>query len=100
MEDDQFIQTVDKLRPENFLDFLHDGILHHFIVAKVGHRLAAEAQRTALTDLVCAGIAGHDNDRILKGDRPAGIVRQTPVFENLQEFVQYIFRLIYRNLKD
>ena len=90
MEHNQLIHPVDKLRPEQLLDLLHDGFLHGLVAAHVGHASAAKAQGAARINGMRTGVAGHDDDGILEADHPARVVREASILQNLQEDVEHI----------
>ena len=90
MEHNQLIHPVDKLRPEQLLDLLHDGFLHGLVAAHVGHASAAKAQGAARINGMCTGVAGHDDDGILEADHPARVVREASILQNLQEDIEHI----------
>ncbi len=89
MEDKDLIHAVDELRLEDPPDFLHDPFLHEFVFLRVVvHGGEPEAFRG--NDVLRAGVAGHDQDRVLEIDLPPLSVGDMAIVEYLQENVKYI----------
>ena len=75
LEQDRFIKTVQKLRTERTSQFLHHMCLSvRFDVAVVVN---------AVEQVLCTDVGGHDQDRILKVNRPALRIRDAPVIQHL-----------------
>src|SRR3954463_12229633 len=88
VEDDDVVDAVEELGPEDLLKLAHDPRLH--VVVRdpglvVGDR---EAERRVPRDLARPDVRGHDHDRVAEVDRAALRVRQPPVLQDLQEDVE------------
>src|SRR4051794_32790102 len=88
VEDDDVVDAVEELGPEDLLELAHDPRLH--VVVRdpglvVGDR---EAERRVPRDLARPDVRGHDHDGVPEVDRAALRVRQPPVLQDLQEDVE------------
>jgi len=86
VEDDNFVQAVEKLRIERPLYFVHHHFFHALETGFIGARL--ETDGGALLQMTRAQVGSHDDDGVAKIHGVAQAVRQLAVFENLQENVE------------
>src|ERR671922_198128 len=89
VEDDDLIDPVEQLGPEDLLQLAHDSVLH-LLVRETGVIADREAERLVLRDRPGADVRGHDHDRVPEVDlAPLGI-GQLPVLEDLEEDVEHV----------
>src|SRR4029077_15063266 len=86
VENNDFVQPVEKLRIEHPLYFVHHHFFHALEAGFVGAGL--EADGSTLLQVASPEIGSHDDDGVAKIDGVAEAVRQLPVFKNLQENVE------------
>ena len=82
VEEDDLVDPVQELRPEVLAKRVHDLPPCAFV-----HR-AALAHRS-LDDEGAAEVGGHDHDRVLEIDRSSLAIRQPPIVEELEQYVQH-----------
>jgi len=87
VEDDDFVDSVEQLGPEDLLELAHDPVLHH-VVREPALIADGEAERLVLRDRRRADVRGHDHDRVTKVDAAPLGVGQLPVLEDLQQDVK------------
>src|SRR5579885_1391030 len=88
VEDDDFVQAVQKLRIERPLHFVHHHFFHRLPAGLV--RPALEADARALLQVPRAEVGSHDDDGIAEIHRIAESVRQLAVFKNLQQDIENV----------
>src|SRR4051794_11600735 len=88
VEDDDVVDPVEELGPEDLLELAHDPGLH--VVVGDPRLVVAdgEAERRVPGDLLRADVRRHDHDRVAEVDRPPLRVGQAPVLQDLQEDVE------------
>src|SRR4051794_12840849 len=88
VEDDDVVDPVEELGPEDLLELAHDPGLH--VVVGDPRLVVAdgEAERRVAGDLLRADVRRHDHDRVAEVDRPPLRVGQAPVLQDLQEDVE------------
>src|SRR4030095_11124027 len=85
VEYDDFIQPVDKLRIEQPLHFLHDGVFHLLSGRFFAWSLESEAR--VLREEPGADVRRHDDDRVFEIDGITKAVREMAVLKHLQQDV-------------
>src|SRR5260370_18826923 len=88
IENNHFVQPVQKLRIERPLYFVHHHIFHALLPGFIDAGL--EAQRRALLQMAGAEIGGHDDDGAPEIHGVAEPVRQLTVFKHLQQYIKDI----------
>ena len=74
MEHDDFVEAVQKLRPESAAEFRKDGVLHPAIFFAF--------KRAAIVEHTMAPYVGrHDHDNVFEIDRSSLPVSQTPIVQ-------------------
>src|SRR5271166_4144059 len=90
VEDDDFVDAVEELGPEDVLDLFQDLVLHPLVAhgrrAFFLHR--PEADVGVLLQPERADVARHDDDGVFEVDRAALRVGEPAVFEDLQQQVE------------
>src|ERR1700737_5315868 len=83
IEDDHFVQAVEKLRIERALHFVH----HQFFHGPLTGFVSAGLETDGSTPLQMAGsqVGSHDDDGIPEIDSVTKAVGELAVFENLQQ---------------
>ena len=94
IEDDDFVEAIDKLWIERLPHGGHDH-LFQLLARGIGCRL--KAHRASLLNETRADVRGHNDDGVLEINRVAERVRQDAVFKDLQEDVENI-RVRFFNL--
>ena len=89
MKDGNLVNSVDKLRSERPFDNLHN--LRADFLAVIGASRVAQNFR--------AKVRCHNNQCVLKVDRPSFAVRQTSVVQNLQQDVEHIGMSFFHLIK-
>src|SRR6202158_500870 len=86
VENNDFVQTVEKLRIEHPLYFVH----HHFFHALEAGLIDAglEADGSALLQMARPQVGSHDDDGVAKIHGIAEAVGQLPVFKDLQQNIE------------
>src|SRR4026207_1336201 len=79
LEDHDFIDAVQELRPE----VAADGVHHQ--------RLNLLPGQLAIDDPLATKIAGHDDDRVAEVDRSPLGVGETAIVEELQENIEHVW---------
>src|SRR5439155_46726 len=69
MEDNGFIQAIEKFGFKDTLGFFHDLVAHRFVIMSFARR--AEAHHRLFFKQFGSYVRGHDNDRVAKIDLPA-----------------------------
>ena len=87
VEDDDFVDAVQELGPEQALELAGDARLHVVVAQAHGVGLG-EAQRGVLGDHAGADVARHDDDDVAEVDGAPLGVGQPAVFEDLQQDVE------------
>src|SRR5439155_15168811 len=88
IENNHFVQPVQKLRIERPLNFVHYHIFHAFLPGFISAGL--EAHGGALLQVTRTEIGGHDDDRVPEIHGIAEPVGQLPVFEHLQQYIKNV----------
>ena len=95
MEDHNLIDSIDELRLEQPLYFLHHIGLHLIIVLLL-RLFRAKTKVLGINDPLRACIGSHDEDRIFEADFSSLGVRDMSVVKYLQQNIEYIrMRLLY-----
>ena len=91
MEDDDFVDAVEKLRPESLLDFFEHFVLHPLVALIFvfrGALLRAEADVGRRRHARGADVGRHNDDAVFEIDLTPLGVGQAPVVEHLQQQVE------------
>ena len=89
MEDDDLVDPVEQLGPEDLLQLAHHAALH-LLVGEARLVADGEAEAGVLRDLGRADVRGHDHDRVPEVDVAALGVGQLPLLQDLQEDVEHV----------
>ena len=87
VEDDDLVDPVEELGPEDLLELAHDPVLH-VVVGDAGLVADREADAGVLGDLRGADVRGHDHDRVAEVDRAPLGVGEPAVLEDLEQDVE------------
>src|SRR5246127_3395361 len=88
VENNDFVQAVEKLRIERPLYFVHHHFFHALEAGFIGAGL--EADGSALLQMARAQVGSHDDDGVAKIHGVAETVRQLAVFKDLQKYIEDI----------
>ena len=89
MENKNAVNSVDELRTEHLLNFIHDTGLHLLIRLLFG-RLRRKPERLGLDDIAGSDIGSHDDDSILEIYGSALRIGQMSFVENLQQYIENV----------
>ena len=87
IKDKDFVHTVQKFRTEHVLDFSKHLLLAVLALACL---VAGKAQRSGVSQLLCAGVACHNQHGITEVYRASLTVGQTAILHNLQQQIKHI----------
>src|ERR1700756_1513897 len=88
VEDNDFVQAVEKLRIERPLYFVHHHIFHAFQAGFID--AGQKADGSALLQMARTQVGSHDDDGVAKIHGIAETVRQLAVFKDLQKYIEDI----------
>lgn len=87
-EDDDFVESSEKLGFELLLQFVHQVDLHFFVGAfGVAFPECMQAHAATVSHAGGTGVGGHDDDHILEVDSPPKAVGEVSFFHDLQQHV-------------
>jgi hypothetical protein len=88
VEDDDLVDPVQELRPEDLLEVTHDLLLH-VLVGRAGLVVGGrEPERDVARDVLRPDVRGHDHDRVAEVHGAALGVRQPAVLQDLEQDVE------------
>src|SRR6202022_2824519 len=86
IEDDHFVQAVEKLRIERALHFVHHQFFHGTLTGFIGAGL--EPNGSAPNEMASSQVGSHDDDGVPEIDGVTKAVGELAIFENLQQYIE------------